>query len=68
MQCKDVACKLLQPIVLGNCVGVAASATSVFVTHCRLPAAGMMSTLMFGICVLVGQFAAKERLWREVVF
>ena len=65
LQCKDVACKLLQPNVLGNCTDVA-SVTYICVTYCRLPAAGMMSTLMFGICVLVGQFAAKEKLWREV--
>lgn len=32
----------------------------------RLPAAGMMSTLMFGISILVGQFIAKEKLWKEV--
>lgn len=32
----------------------------------RIPAAGMMSTLMFGICVLLGQFTAKGELWKEV--
>jgi len=33
---------------------------------CRIPAPGMMSTLMYGICILLGQFTAKDELWKTV--
>ena len=32
----------------------------------RKPAPGMMSTLMYGICILLGQFTAKDELWKTV--
>lgn len=33
---------------------------------CRMPAPGMMSTLMFGICISLGQFTPKHELWKTV--
>ncbi|KAL3160682.1 hypothetical protein ABBQ32_010593 [Trebouxia sp. C0010 RCD-2024] len=32
----------------------------------RMPAPGMMSTLMFGICISLGQFTPKHELWKTV--
>lgn len=32
----------------------------------RIPAPGMMCTLMYGICILLGQFTAKDELWKTV--
>ena len=31
-----------------------------------MPAPGMMSTLMFGICISLGQFTPKQELWKTV--
>ena len=33
---------------------------------CRTPSPGMMCTLMYGICILLGQFTARDELWRTV--
>ncbi|KAL0043113.1 hypothetical protein WJX79_009702 [Trebouxia sp. C0005] len=43
-------------------VGLIPFATS----RARIPAPGMMSTLMYGICILLGQFTAKDELWKTV--
>lgn len=48
------------------CVFTAIGLIPFATTRARIPAPGMMSTLMYGICILLGQFTAKDELWKTV--
>ncbi|DBA89188.1 TPA: hypothetical protein ACH3X1_016339 [Trebouxia sp. C0004] len=48
------------------CVFTAIGLIPFAITRARIPAPGMMSTLMYGICILLGQFTAIDELWKTV--
>ncbi|KAL0048452.1 hypothetical protein WJX82_003571 [Trebouxia sp. C0006] len=48
------------------CIFTAIGLIPLATTRARIPAPGMMSTLMYGICILLGQFTAKDALWKTV--
>lgn len=53
------------PSLLINAMYLISGLSDASVLH-RKPAPGMMSTLMYGICILLGQFTAKDELWQTV--